>query len=169
LELTMRWRDIGEMTCSVARTLSVVGDRWTLLVIRDCFLGTRRFEDFLAHLGMTRHRLADRLRKLVAHGILERVSYSQRPVRYEYKLTAKGRDLYPVIVSMLRWGDQWMLDENGPPIELVHRGCGHQITPALICPDCGQPVTARDMLAQPGPALLKKNEKEDCHDDDAKR
>lgn len=149
----MRWRDIGGMTCSIARTLSVVGDRWTLLIVRDSFLGTRRFEDFQAHLGMTRHRLADRLRKLVEHGILERSRYQERPPRFEYRLSEKGRDLYPVIVSMLRWGDRWMAGEDGPPIELVHRGCGHQVTPALVCPDCGARVAARDMLARPGPAL----------------
>ena len=149
----MRWRDIGELTCSVARALSIIGDRWTLLVLRDAFLRTRRFEDFQAHLGLTRHRLADRLRKLVAHGILERVRYQDRPPRFEYRLTEKGRDLYPVIVSLVAWGDRWMADAAGVPIELVHRACGQHVTPSLACPACGARVTARDMLAQPGPAL----------------
>src|SRR5262245_9027633 len=101
----MRWREIGGMTCSVARALSIVGDRWTLLILRDAFLRTRRFEDFQASLNLTRHRLADRLRKLVDAGVLERVRYQERPSRYEYRLTEKGRDLYPVIVSLVRWGD----------------------------------------------------------------
>ena len=149
----MRWQDIGDMTCSVARTLSVVGDRWTLLVLRDAFLRTRRFEDFQSSLGITRHRLADRLRKLVDNGILVRVPYQQRPARYEYRLTDKGRDLYPVIVSLVSWGDRWMAGKTGPPIELIHRGCGHHVTPVLSCPDCGTPVSARDMQARPGPAL----------------
>ena len=153
----MRWNEIGGMTCSVARTLSVVGDRWTLLILRDAFLRTRRFEDFQAHLGMTRHRLADRLRKLVAHGILERVGYQERPVRYEYKLTAKGLDLYPVIVALVTWGDRWMAGKAGVPIELIHRNCGRQITPALTCPDCGAGITARDMSAQRGPALRRRS------------
>src|SRR5207249_8142736 len=104
----MRWQDIGDMTCSVARALSVVGDRWTLLVLRDAFLGVRRFEDFHTDLGTTRHRLADRLRKLVDHGVLERVPYADRPRRFEYRLTEKGRDLYPVVVSLTRWGDRWI-------------------------------------------------------------
>ena len=108
----MRWNDIGGITCSVARTLSVVGDRWTLLILRDAFLRTRRFEDFQAHLGMTRHRLADRLAKLVEHGVFERVRYQERPERYEYRLTEKGRDLYPVIVSLVGWGDRWMALAN---------------------------------------------------------
>lgn len=152
----MRWNDIGEMTCSVARALSVVGDRWTLLVLRDAFLGVRRFEDFQADLGTTRHRLADRLRKLVAHGILTRVPYQERPRRCEYRLTEKGRDLYPVVVSLTRWGDRWMAGEDGPPVELVHRGCGRRIVPVLTCPECHEPVGARDMQARPGPALRKQ-------------
>jgi DNA-binding HxlR family transcriptional regulator len=149
----MRWRDIGEQPCSIARTLSVIGDRWTLLVLREAFLRTRRFEDFQSHLGATRHVLADRLQKLVDNDILERVPYQARPPRFEYKLTAKGRDLYPVIVALLGWGDRWMTDEAGPPIELVHRGCGHRMVPVPTCPHCGEQVTARDVTAQPGPAL----------------
>jgi len=152
----VRWRDIGSLPCSVARTLSVVGDRWTLLVLRDAFLGIRRFEDFQRDLGTTRHRLADRLRTLVHHGILERVRYSERPPRFEYRLTEKGRDLYPAIVALVRWGDRWMADGDGPPIELIHRGCGQHVTPALTCPACGEAVGARDMRAQPGPALRKR-------------
>lgn len=151
----MRWRDVGDMTCSVARSLAVVGDRWTLLILRDAFLRTRRFAHFQASLGIPRHRLADRLQKLVDHGILERVRYQERPPRDEYRLTAKGRDLYPVIVSLVRWGDRWMIDDDGVPVELVHRDCGHPITPVLTCPDCHREVGAQDMLAQPGPALRR--------------
>src|SRR5215472_2578183 len=148
------------MKCSVARTLSVIGDRWTLLVLRDTFLGVRRFEDFQRDLGTTRHRLADRLRKLVAAGVLERVRYQDRPPRFEYRLTEKGRDLYPVVVSLVRWGDRWMAGEAGPPVELIHRACGHVIMPVLACPDCAQPVTARDMRAQAGPALRARTPQE---------
>jgi DNA-binding HxlR family transcriptional regulator len=155
----MRWADVGDLTCSVARALSVVGDRWTLLVLRDAFLGVRRFEDFRA-VGLTRHRLADRLKKLVAAGVLERVRYQERPPRFEYRLSEKGRDLYPVIVSLVRWGDRWMAGEAGPPVELIHRGCGHVITPVLACPDCAAPVTARDMRAQAGPALRARTPEE---------
>jgi DNA-binding HxlR family transcriptional regulator len=149
----VRWRDIGGVPCSIARTLSVVGDRWTLLVLRDAFLRVRRFEHFQTNLGITRHRLADRLRKLVAHGILERVRYQERPPRWEYRLTPKGLDLYPVIAALVGWGDRWMAGKDGPPVELTHRGCGHRMTPVLACPDCRQPLTARDVVAQPGPAL----------------
>src|SRR5262245_34710835 len=148
----MRWRDVGDLTCSVARSLSVVGDRWTLLVLRDAFLGARRFEHFRA-VGLTRHRLADRLKRLTAAGILARVPYQDRPPRFEYRLTEKGRDLYPVVAWLGGWGHRWLADRPGTPVELIHRGCGHTIVPVLACPDCAAPITARDMRAQPGPAL----------------
>lgn len=143
----MRWDEIRGMPCSVARTLSVIGDRWTLLVLRDAFLRTRRFEDFQRSLGLTRHVLAGRLRKLVEAGILERVRYQEKPARYEYKLTEKGRDIYPVIVALLRWGDRWMSDEKGPPLTLKHKACGHDMHPTLVCPGCGEPVGPHDVTA----------------------
>lgn len=152
----MRWSEIGDVTCSVARALSIVGDRWSLLVLRDAFLGIRRFDAFQQNLGTTRHRLADRLKKLVAHGILERVRYQQRPPRFEYRLTEKGRDLYPVVVSLTRWGDRWMAGKAGAPIELVHKSCGRTAMPTLACPECGEAVAARDMIARAGPALRRR-------------
>lgn len=155
----MRWTEINEMKCSVARTLSVIGDRWTLLIVRDAFLGVRRFEDFQGDLGMTRHRLAARLAKLVDDGILARVKYQDRPRRYEYRLTEKGIDLYPVVVSLLRWGDRWMTGPDGPPIELVHRNCGAHVMPALTCPACKEQVDARTMSARLGPALKNQAER----------
>src|SRR5437773_8264663 len=118
----MRWRDIGDLPCSVARALSVVGDRWTLLVLRDAFLGIRRFEDFHADLGTSRHRLADRLHKLVEHGVLARVPYAERPRRFEYRLTEKGLDLYPVVVSLTPRADRWIAGRDCPPSALVLRG-----------------------------------------------
>jgi DNA-binding HxlR family transcriptional regulator len=155
----MRWDEIGDMTCSVARALSIVGDRWSLLVLRDAFLGLRRFEDFQRDLGTTRHLLADRLRKLVEHGILERARYQDHPPRFEYRLTEKGKDLYPVIVSLTRWGDRWMAGKAGPPIELVHKSCGRTTMPTLACPECGETVAARDMIARMGPALRRRQPK----------
>lgn len=147
------------MTCSVARALSVVGDRWTLLILRDAFLGVRRFDEFHADLGTTRHRLADRLRTLVAHGIFDRVPYQERPARFEYRLTEKGRDLYPIVVSLTRWGDRWMAGADGPPIELVHRSCGRSIAPTLTCPACSEPIDPRHMEARLGSALHKRRQR----------
>lgn len=163
----MRWRQIDTMTCSVARTLSVVGDRWTLLVIRDVLLGIRRFEAIQQDLQLTTHRLSDRLRKLVHDGVLRRVVYDQRPRRFEYRLTEKGFDLYPLIVTMTEWGDRWMAGRAGVPVELVHRPCGLTITPKLICPSCELKIDAREMSARPGPALRGRPLPE--HDDAALR
>ena len=143
----MRWSEIGDQRCSVARALSVIGERWTLLVLREAFLRTRRFDDFQRLTGAPRPILADRLRTLVDRGILERRPYGTHPDRHEYRLTEKGLDLYPVIVSLMEWGDRWMADELGPPVTLEHRGCGHEVTPVLACPDCGDRVQARDMRA----------------------
>ena len=117
----MRWDEIGEMPCSVARTLSVIGDRWTVLILRDCFLGARRFDHFAASLDVSPHVLSTRLGKLVEHGILDRRAYQDHPVRHEYRLTEKGRDLYPVLGSMLQWGDRWMSGPEGPPARVRHR------------------------------------------------
>jgi DNA-binding HxlR family transcriptional regulator len=143
----VRWSDIGTQQCSVARALSVVGDRWTLLVLREAFFRTRRFEDFQARTGAPRPVLAERLRSLVEDGVLERRQYSERPDRFEYRLTEKGVDLYPVLVSLLRWGDRWMAGDAELPITLRHRSCGQIIEPELTCPACGEPITARDMEA----------------------
>jgi DNA-binding HxlR family transcriptional regulator len=141
----MKWDDIGEVRCSIARSLAVLGDRWTLLIVRDAFLGTRRFEDFQASLGATRHVLSARLRKLVDAGILRREPYQERPLRHEYRLTDKGLDLHPVLVALVGWGDRWQTDEHGPPFTYIHRPCGQQITPLLTCPDCSEPITPQSL------------------------
>jgi DNA-binding HxlR family transcriptional regulator len=141
----MRWSEIDQQDCSVARALSVVGDRWTMMVLKESFMRVRRFEDLLAHTGAPRPILAERLKSLVDDGVLERRQYSERPDRFEYRLTEKGRDLYPVLVSLLRWGDRWMSGPAGPPVELRHKGCGHIMHPELACPDCGEWLEATDM------------------------
>src|SRR6201984_2245968 len=116
----MRWDDLNTEPCSVARAISVIGDRWTILILRDCFLRVRRFEDFEKRLGITRHVLADRLRKLVALGVLRRIPYQERPRRYEYRLTPKGLDLQPVLLALVRWGDTHMAGAGGRAGPLAH-------------------------------------------------
>jgi DNA-binding HxlR family transcriptional regulator len=140
----MRWADVGESRCSIARALSVVGDRWTLLLLREAFLGAKRFEEFHDNTGAARHLVAARLAHLVDHGLLERVQYHERPARFAYTLTTKGRALYPVIVSLLAWGDEWMADERGPTLTVVHEPCGATVRPELRCPGCGEPLRADD-------------------------
>lgn len=147
----MRWEDLDREACSVARTLSVIGDRWTPLVLRECFLGTRRFEEFEARLGIARHVLADRLKKLTEAEVLSKSAYQERPRREEYRLTEKGRDLYPVMVTLAQWGDKYMAGDAGPPLLRVHNHCGHVTEGVLTCAECGEPLVARDVSVKLGP------------------
>jgi DNA-binding HxlR family transcriptional regulator len=147
----MRWNELKTEPCSVARAISVIGDRWTILILRDCFLRVRRFEDFQARLGITRHVLADRLRKLVQLGVLKRARYQEKPPRYEYRLTPKGLDLQPVLLALVRWGDTHMGHEHGRPVLLEHRDCGQTFDPVVVCSHCGGPVDAHNVRTRPGP------------------
>jgi len=149
----MRWTEIGDMHCSIARTLAVLGDRWTLLVLRELFLRSRRFEEFQAYLGLSSAILSARLARLVTHGIVRRIRYCEHPPRHEYRLTEKGRDLYPVMVSLIRWGDRWLAGPDGPPARLVHGTCGREMTPILVCPHCGELVDPRDVRPRLGAVL----------------
>ncbi|MDO9127301.1 MAG: winged helix-turn-helix transcriptional regulator [Parvibaculum sp.] len=147
----MRWEELDREPCSLARTLSVVGDRWTLLVLRECFLRVRRFEEFEQRLGIARHVLADRLKKLSDAGVLEKVPYQERPRREEYRLTEKGLALYPVLQALLDWGDAYMSGSEGPPIIRRHKSCGHAMHAVQTCSECGEPFGARDIAAELGP------------------
>jgi len=129
--------------CSIARTLDIVGEKWALLAVREAFFGNRRFDEMVHRTGAPRDTLAARLRTLVAAGILERRQYSERPARFEYRLTQAGRDLYPVIATLMRWGDQYLAGDDGPPMVLQHH-CGHQLTAQVVCQACGEPLQARD-------------------------
>jgi DNA-binding HxlR family transcriptional regulator len=146
----MRWEELDREACSVARALSVVGDRWTLMILRECFLGIRRFEAFEARLGIARHVLADRLKKLHEAGVLTKVAYQERPRREEYRLTDIGRDLHPVMVTLAQWGDKYMAPD-GVPLLRIHNTCGHVMTAHLTCEDCGAPVHVQDVTVKPGP------------------
>ena len=148
----MRHAALAEEQCSIARTVAILGERWTMVILRQAFLGARRFEDYQAGLGIARNMLTDRLRGLVEHGILERRLYHERPPRYEYRLTGKGRDLYPILVAMLEWGDRYGgLDE--PPMQLRHK-CGELMHPQLVCDHCGEAVEPRDVTPERGPGAV---------------
>ena len=149
----MRWNDLEDEACSMARTISVIGDRWTLLILRDCFLRVRRFEDFQARLGVTRPILARRLRKLVEDFVLARVPYQQRPLRYEYRLTQKGLDLYPIVMAIVHWGDIHMSGKKGRPLLHRHRACGKTFDPVMVCSECGEPLDPRSVHVHPGPGV----------------
>jgi DNA-binding HxlR family transcriptional regulator len=138
------------MNCSVAQCLEVVGEWWSMLIIRDAFFGVRRFDDFQSRLGISRNILNVRLTSLVDAGVLERVPYQQRPLRHEYRLTDKGRDLWPVLTTMREWGDKWAAP-HGVPLEAVHEACGEVMHLAHACSACGQPADRRSVLVRPGP------------------
>ena len=141
----MRWSELAVQPCSVARSVAVIGDRWTLMVLRDCFLGQRRFEDFERNLGISRGIIADRLKHLVAEGVLRREVYQRRPTRHEYRLTEKGHALHPVIMAIVHWGDVHYAGPEGPPLIHRHKTCGCDFAPRLTCSECGEPVTSRDV------------------------
>jgi DNA-binding HxlR family transcriptional regulator len=147
----MQWTNLEEEACSLARTVSVIGDRWTLLILRDCFLRVRRFEDFQARLGVTRPILASRLRKLVDNFVLAKVAYQDRPRRYEYRLTQKGIDLYPIVMAIVHWGDVHMAGKKGRPLLHQHVSCGKDFDPVMICSECGEPLDPRRVHAHRGP------------------
>ena len=139
-------KSLADQECSIARALDVVGEWWTLLILRNAFRGVHRFEDFLTSLGIARNVLAVRLAKLVDHGLLERRPVADHAGRHEYRLTAKGRDLQPVLLGLLRWGDRWAAPDGEPPVVLAHTGCGHDADPRLVCGYCGgelHPVNVR--------------------------
>ena len=121
----MKWNELQNESCPVARGLSVVGDRWTMLVLRDCFLGIRRFEQMQDRLGITRHVLADRLRKLEGAGVLRREAYQERPLRHEYRLTERGKALYPMLVSLIDWANAHVPIEGSPVGHAGLAQCGH--------------------------------------------
>ncbi|HKY91419.1 MAG TPA: helix-turn-helix domain-containing protein [Nevskiaceae bacterium] len=151
----MKAKDVDTLPCSIARSAAIVGDRWTMLILRGAFLRTRRFDDFQAQIGLTRHRLSDRLQRLVKLGVLEKQPYQERPLRYEYKLTEKGRDLYPVLMSMVAWADKWLDEGRGPPLEYRHHACGHKFRPVLACSECGEAIDPRQVTPMPGPGLVR--------------
>ncbi len=149
----MKWNELAAQPCSIARSVAVVGDRWTLMLLRDCFLGVRRFEAFEQRLGISRSIIADRLKRLTDEGVLRKEAYQDRPVRHEYRLTDKGLDLHPVIMAIVHWGDLHYAGKDGPPLIHRHRACGCDFTPVQDCSECGETVTARDVEVRAGLGL----------------
>jgi DNA-binding HxlR family transcriptional regulator len=144
-------RDYDTQVCSIARSLEVVGERWSLLLLRSVFLGVHRFDDLLDAVGITRSVLTDRLGRLVDAGVLERVPYQQRPVRYEYRATAKGRELWPVVAQLMRWGDAYYPEPAGAPRLIEHAGCGGRPDDHLLCDRCGEPLEYANTRSRRGP------------------
>lgn len=152
----VRKTSFADMNCSVAQSLEIVGERWTLLILRDALLGIRRFDDFVERLGISRNVLTDRLETLVAAGVLERRAYDEARGRYDYLLTDKGRALWPVLTALRQWGDEWIAGPGHEPLLLEHRDRehpehGHCTTVRLTCDACGEELDARSVRAVPGP------------------
>jgi DNA-binding HxlR family transcriptional regulator len=141
---------------SVSRALDLVGERWTMLILREAFFGVRRYGQFASNLGIPRPTLSSRLAKLVEYGLLDRVPYGGGPVRqdFEYRLTAAGRDLFPAIVVLMRWGDTHLAGPQGAPIVLTHESCGNLTQPRLTCEHCGEEITAHNVHPDPGPSFV---------------
>lgn len=148
----MKRTSVAHLNCSIAHALDVVGEWWTLLVVRNLMFGQRRFEAIQADLGIARNILSDRLTTLVEHGIVERTKYQDHPERFEYTLTDKGRDLFPVVAALMAWGDRWESPE-GAPMRLLHR-CGELAEPVVVCDHCHEPLRLDAVRAKAGPGYV---------------
>jgi len=145
--------DYPGQVCSIAKALEVVGERWSLLIVRDVMNRRRRFDELQKSLGIARNTLAARLQRLVEEDILERRAYQRNPARYEYFLTEKGLDLWPALIALLSWGDRHSPTPDGPPMLIVHKDCGGRVSDRGICEECGEVLEARDARALPGPGV----------------
>jgi DNA-binding HxlR family transcriptional regulator len=158
MELTsvadMERKSFAAMHCSVAQCLEVIGEWWSMLIVRDAFLGVTRFDDFQERLGISRNILAQRLQHLVGAGVLVKVPYREHPLRHEYRLTDKGRDLFPVLTAMRQWGDRHAAPD-GPPVQVRHTGCGQIAELVYTCSACGEQVGPRDITAVTGPGAVE--------------
>jgi DNA-binding HxlR family transcriptional regulator len=152
----MPYRPFTEQNCSIAAALAIVGERWTLLVLRDVLFGRRRFSEIKRSLGVAPNILSDRLSQLVEHGLLERRPLDDHADAYEYVPTAKGRDVSPILSSLLRWGDEYAVPAGGPPRIQVHKTCGHDAHPRLHCSHCGELIGSGELESRPGPGASPK-------------
>lgn len=156
----MSWDDIGESVCPIARSLAVLGDRWTLLIIRELFLGTRRFDAFQAQTGMSSHLLSMRLKHLENNGVVERRLYQTRPRRSEYRLTAKGKDLHAIVLALRAWGLKWggLDPADEPAVRLIHTACGGEVGSTPVCGHCGEPLHPTTITAMVSDAFAAERE-----------
>jgi DNA-binding HxlR family transcriptional regulator len=152
----MQRTNFSEMACSIARTLDVAGEPWSPLIIRDVWAGLTHFDEIQNDLGISRKVLAERLKWLVAQGVLERQLYTERPPRYEYRLTEKGSELADVLLAIMAWGDRWSAGEAGPPVLLRHHACGELTHAELRCAHCGEPIHAGEVAIEAGPGAKQR-------------
>jgi DNA-binding HxlR family transcriptional regulator len=146
----MKRTSFSQWPCSIARTMDMLGDGWSAVVLREAFYGVRRFEDFHANLGVPRNTLTDRLNGLVEAGLLAKRPYQERPTRHEYVLTHKGIDFFPVLAAIASWGDRWLAGDDGPPIIFHHKTCEHDMQAKVACGECGEALHLKDIGARVG-------------------
>jgi DNA-binding HxlR family transcriptional regulator len=156
----MPYRPFEDQNCSVAGALAVVGERWTLLVLREVLLGRRRFQEIKRNTGIATNILTDRLATLIEHGVLERRLYSEQPESYEYVPTQKARDVRPILIGLVQWGDKYVNAERGAPRVHVHTTCGHDADPTLVCGHCGEPIEDGSLKLRPGPGANERQRAE---------
>lgn len=149
----MKRTSFAKWPCSIARTVDLIGDGWTPMVLRESFYGTTRFDDFERILGIGRNVLSQRLGRLVDEDLLERVPYQENPPRHDYVLTSKGRDLFPVLAAMMAWGDRWLAPDDGPPVLARHMTCGHDAHAEVVCGHCREPLELADVEPRLGPGF----------------
>jgi DNA-binding HxlR family transcriptional regulator len=147
----MQRTSFADISCSVARALDIVGEWWTPLILRDIFLGVKRFEQIQLDLGIPRKVLAARLATLVEHDVLRRVPYRDGRIRHEYELTERGRDFVTTLVALMNWGDRWLVKEDGVPVRAIHTGCGGELVSTLICQKCGEATDSLHAHGEAGP------------------
>ena len=152
----MRASQLAKMTCTIARSVDAIGDPWTIMIIKELFLGQKRFDDIQMYTGMSPHLLSVRMKKLEKHGIVQRRAYQQRPTRYEYRLTEKGIDLWPILVAFKDWSARWSKWPQGEPLNIRHKACGHVTALRVVCSHCGEPINARDVRQEMSTAMVKE-------------
>ena len=143
----MRWKDLEKQDCSIAKSLAIFGDMWTIMILRDCFLGVRSFDGFAKSLGISRAIISDRLANLVKNGILEKRKTNNGLRGNQYFLSPKGLSVYPIILAIVKWGDENFYSSSAPPVSHIHKLCGHKLSPVFICSECGVGVDPKEVKA----------------------
>ena len=152
----MRASELVKMTCTIARSVDAIGDPWTIMILKELFLGQRRFDDIQTYTGISPHLLSVRMKRLERHGIVQRRAYQQRPTRYEYRLTEKGIDLWPILVAFKDWSARWGKWPKGEPLKIRHKACDHVTSLKVVCSHCDRPINARDVRQEMSTAMLKE-------------
>jgi len=154
----MKYIEHADKLCPISQSLGIIGDSWSLLIIRNCFMGTHRFDEFQQQLGLTRHVLADRLKKLVKEGVLDKVPQKIHAKRFEYKLSPKGKALSPVFMALGNWGNQWLTEDEQQPMYYHHKLCGQIMKPQMCCSECGELLESRDVKMQLSEHTIEQTE-----------